>query len=81
MLPSAIGIPIALKVDNMLSKLVWQCVSKGGCEAGGSIMRKSSKMWHAKLILQLLIKIHSKASESLLKIQGALLSPKGKTLS
>ena len=49
--------------------------------AGGSSIRKSSKMWHAKLTLWLFSRIHSKAFESLLKIQGTFLSPKGKTLS
>ena len=77
--PWAIGILIISNVDNMSVKLCCQVLSKGG--TGGSIKRKSSKIWQTNEILHLLSRIHSRASESVLKIEGALLRPNGRTLS
>jgi hypothetical protein len=54
--PWAIGILIISNVDNMSVKLCCQVLSKGG--TGGSIKRKSSKIWQTNEILHLLSRIH-----------------------
>ena len=70
-----------LKDKIMLDRLAWQRESRGTVGAGGSIIRKSSRMWQTKDIMQLCCNIHSMASESWLKINGAERSPNGSTLS
>ena len=70
-----------LKDKIMLDRLVWQRESRGTVGARGSVIRKSSKMWRTKDITQLCCNIHSRASESWLKIDGAERSPNGSTLS
>ena len=80
-LAAEIGMLRVLKDKIMLERLARQSESAGAVGAGGSTKRKSSKMWQTKDIAQLFSNIHSMASESWLKINGAERSPKGSTLS
>ena len=75
-----VGIP-RLKESNMLDKLCWQAKLWGAIGDGGSITRKSTKMWQTKEMPQWLRRSHSTASESWLNRKGALVRPTGRTLS
>lgn len=65
----------------MLDKLCLQPSLGESDSEAGSIIKKSSSMWQTKEMEHLVSKIHSIASESWLKRKGALLNPKGRTLS
>ena len=64
----------------MLDILTWQKELKGAVGAGGSIIRKSSKMWHTKEIAQLFCNIHSyplNCVRKLIVIKWGRTEPKG----
>ena len=80
-LPGAMGMLRFLSVSNIAFKLIWHAPFFWGPGDAGSIIRKSSSMWHTNEIKQLLLKIHSIASDNWLKMNGALRRPNGNTLS
>ena len=79
-LAAEMGMLRFLKDNIMLDILTWQRELKGAVGAGGSIIRKSSKMWHTKEIAQLFYNIHSyplNCVRKLIEIKWGRTEPKG----
>lgn len=75
-------IPGARGMSRSVNKVRWwQSAVEHWDLGGGRAMKKSSRMCMTRVMLSLLQIIHSKASDSMLKRQGALRNPKGRTVS